>query len=342
MPNTVGAISTPLVIFVGTARITCSTSGRESLSNTISSPRRGVTVNPSCPSMRSSSSERRPAALTRKRVVQERPPDEDTRRPPPSSRSTSSTGVLRRSSQTRLHRLGGEGQRGGEGTDDALVGHLERAHRAGPEIGLAPIELLHTELPDRLVAVGPRTLDDPRKLGELLVVPGHQQGTRALERDPHALRVLAEQLVAARHQGRLERARLGVEAGVEQGGVGLAGAGAHVGPRLEQGDAEVEAGELARDRAAHHAGPRYQDVRVEPALHIRSIAPSVSAPPPTASCAVAPAAARTRCDPVPAPQPAPRTGPAGDTPCRRQGAFPPRGRRRPPRRYTGVLPPYAV
>ena len=64
LPNTVGAISTPLVIFVGTASTMCSTSGRASLSNTISSPRRGVTVKRSWPSMRSISSERSPAAFT--------------------------------------------------------------------------------------------------------------------------------------------------------------------------------------------------------------------------------------------------------------------------------------
>ena len=169
----------------------------------------------------------------------------------------------------RLQRLGGEGQRSGERTDDPLVGHLERPHRAGAEMGLAPVELLRSQLTDRLVAVGPRALDDPGELGKLLVVPGHQQGAGALERYAHALRVLAEQLIAARHQTGLERARLGVEARVEQRGVGLAGAGAHVGPRLEQRDTEVEAGELARDRAAHHAGPRDQDVRVEPAPHAR-------------------------------------------------------------------------
>src|SRR6476620_11144792 len=43
LPNTVGAMSTPLVVAVGTARRMWRTSGRASLSKTISWPRRGVT-----------------------------------------------------------------------------------------------------------------------------------------------------------------------------------------------------------------------------------------------------------------------------------------------------------
>ncbi len=65
LPKTVGVTSTPLVVFVGTARIIRPTSGRASLSKTISSPRRGVTVKRSWPNRRSISSLRSPAALTR-------------------------------------------------------------------------------------------------------------------------------------------------------------------------------------------------------------------------------------------------------------------------------------
>ena len=67
-PNTVGAISTPLVVAVGTGSSTCETSGRLSLSKTISSPRRGVIVNPSRPAIRCTVSECRPAALTTQRA----------------------------------------------------------------------------------------------------------------------------------------------------------------------------------------------------------------------------------------------------------------------------------
>ena len=73
----------------------------------------------------------------------------------------------------------------------------------------------------------------------------------------------------ARHEPRLERARLGVEAGVEQRGVRLARAGPHVRPGLEQGHPQVEARQLARDRAADHARADDGDVGVERLLHGR-------------------------------------------------------------------------
>ena len=68
LPNTVGATSTPLVSAVGTGRMVRPSSGRASLSNTMSSPRRGRTVKPSNPKRRWSSSPYSPAALTTNRV----------------------------------------------------------------------------------------------------------------------------------------------------------------------------------------------------------------------------------------------------------------------------------
>jgi hypothetical protein len=52
---------------------------------------------------------------------------------------------------------------------------------------------------------------------------------------------------------------------MEEGGVGLAGAGADVRAGLEQGHVEVEAREVARYRGAHTAGPDEYDVPVHPA-----------------------------------------------------------------------------
>ena len=167
------------------------------------------------------------------------------------------------------HGLGGEGERGRERADDPLVGHLERAERAGPEMRLAPVELLGRELADRLVSVRVRLLDDARQRAELLLAPRHQQRAGPLDRNADALRVAAELLVAAHDELRLERSRLGVEARVQQGGVRLARAGADVGTGLEQGHAQVEEGQLARDRAADDAATRNQHIAVEPALHAR-------------------------------------------------------------------------
>ena len=72
-------------------------SGRLSLSKTISSPRRGVTVNPSWPAMRWTSSECSPAALMIQRAVSA-PCVESIRQCPPFSRRRSVTRVKRRSS----------------------------------------------------------------------------------------------------------------------------------------------------------------------------------------------------------------------------------------------------
>ena len=268
LPNTVGAISTPFVILVGTASTTCETSGRESLSNTISSPRRGVTVKPSCPSIRSSSSERSPAAFTKKRVRHSRPPAR-TRTPPPSRRSRPVTAHAAPQLAAGQHGLGGERERRRERADDPLVGHLERAERARPEVRLAPVELLGRELADRLVAVRVRLLDDARQRAELLLGPGHEQRPGPLDGDADPLGVAAELLVAAHDELGLERPRLGVEARVQQGGVRLARAGADVGPRLEQRHAQVEERQLAGDRAADDPAAGYQDIAVEPALHAR-------------------------------------------------------------------------
>ena len=97
--------------------------------------------------------------------------------------------------------------------------------------------------------------------------------------------VLAQQLVAARHEPRLERARLRVEAGVEQRGVRLAGAGAHVRAGLEQRHAQVEPAQLTRDRAADHARADDRHIRVGRApapaqyRHIRRLSAGGTRPP---------------------------------------------------------------
>ena len=169
----------------------------------------------------------------------------------------------------RQHGLGGERERCRERADDPLVGHLERAERARAQVRLAPVELLRRELADRLVAVRVRLLDDARQRAELLLAPGHEQRPGPLDGDADPLRVAAELLVAAHDELGFERPRLRVEAGVQQSGVRLARAGADVGARLEQRDAQVEERQLAGDRAADNAAAGYQDVAVEPALHAR-------------------------------------------------------------------------
>ena len=67
LPYTVGATSTPLVLAVGTGSRISDSSGLASLSNTISSPRRGRMVNRSPPIIASTASLYSPAAFTTQR-----------------------------------------------------------------------------------------------------------------------------------------------------------------------------------------------------------------------------------------------------------------------------------
>ena len=106
------------------------------------------------------------------------------------------------------HRLGGEGQWSGERADERLAGHLQGAARARPQVRLAAGELGGADLLHHVIAVGARALGNPGELGELLVVPRHEQRARALDGDPHARRVLRQQLVPARDEAGLERAGL--------------------------------------------------------------------------------------------------------------------------------------
>ena len=147
-------------------------------------------------------------------------------------------------------RFGRVGERRGERADERLVGHLERPAGAWPELGFAPVELVHAELGDLAVAVCVGALDDAGELGQLFVVPRYEQRARALDGDADPVGVVGQQPEPARHQPCLERAGLGVEAGVEQRGVRLARAGPHVRPGLQQGHTQVEVRQLARNGAA--------------------------------------------------------------------------------------------
>jgi hypothetical protein len=63
-----------------------------------------------------------------------------------------------------------------------------------------------------------------------------------------------------RDEASLEGSGPTVVARVEDRGVGLAGARSDVGPRLDQRDAQLEAGELAGNRRPDVAGPGDGDV----------------------------------------------------------------------------------
>ena len=96
LPYTVGATSTPLVAAVGTGSRIEPSSGRASLSKTMSSPRRGRIVKPPPPSIASMRSPPSPAALTSQR--QRTVPRVVARACPPASLRTP---VTRRPSSSR-------------------------------------------------------------------------------------------------------------------------------------------------------------------------------------------------------------------------------------------------
>jgi hypothetical protein len=117
-------------------------------------------------------------------------------------------------------------------------------------------------------------LHDAGELAQLLVIPCNEQRARALHGNADPPGVVGQQLEPACHQPRLQRAGLGVEAGVEQRGVRLARARPHVGSGLEQGHTKVEAGQLPRERATHHARADDGHVRVERLVHGPQYRPS--------------------------------------------------------------------
>ena len=273
-PNTVGAISTPFVTFVGTASTMCRTSGRASLSNTISSPRRGVTVKPSCPSIRSSSSERSPAAFTSRPAVSS-PPGSVSRKPPSSSRATDSTGVERRRSQPDSTASVANASGVVNGHTSPSRGHLDRSVRAGAEVRLAP------RTARRRPPCAGRCCRSParasRMAGNSAACSSFHATSSAPVRStgiPTRAAYSLEQLVAARHEPRLERPGLRVEPGVEQRRVRLARAGAHVRAGLEQRHAQVEPAQLAGDRAADDARADDRHIRIGRVPHPPSIATS--------------------------------------------------------------------
>jgi hypothetical protein len=100
--------------------------------------------------------------------------------------------------------------------------------------------------------------------------PGDHQRADLRRRDADLGRVLAEQLVAAGDQARLDRPGLRVESGVQNRRVRLAGAGAYVRSGLDQDAVCATKAELARDGAADRARARDRDV-IRPLGH-RSLA----------------------------------------------------------------------
>ena len=112
-----------------------------------------------------------------------------------------------------------------------------------------------------MIAVAAGVVFDGGEAVELLGGPGDEQRAGALERDADFFGVVEQQPVAARDEPGFQRAGLGVIAGVQDRGVGLAGAGADV-ARVQEHDAQLKARQFARDGGADIPGADDCDVVV--------------------------------------------------------------------------------
>ena len=172
-------------------------------------------------------------------------------------------------SRAARHGIGRQGEVRGPGTDDRLAGHRQPAQHTGTQIGDPPIHLVGTDDLAAVVEVSFGLVLQTGKSVELFVGPRDQQCAGVLDRDTRLFGVVAEQLVAARHQSRLERFGGRVVSGVQQRGIGLAGAVTDVVACLEQGHREFRARECARNRGADDPGADDDDVAdIDGATHV--------------------------------------------------------------------------
>ena len=148
------------------------------------------------------------------------------------------------------------------------TGHGQPAERAGAEVGYSPVDLVGVDDLAAVVAVAFGLVPQRGQRVELFVGPRDEQRAGALDRDAGRLGVVAEQGVPARARAGLQRARGRVEPGVQDRGVGLAGAVADVVAGLEQRHRQRRAGECAGDRGADDAAADDGDVCIVGAMRV--------------------------------------------------------------------------
>lgn len=151
------------------------------------------------------------------------------------------------------HGLGGVGERGGPGADDALVGDFERAEGTRSQMGLAGTQFLRVQEACRAVVVPLRLRQQGRQCGQLFLVPGDEQGPDAFDGDAGLGRVRAESVLPLAYEPGFQGAGYGVESGVQDGGVGLRGAVADVVGGVQECGAQPVAGQFAGDGGADDA-----------------------------------------------------------------------------------------
>ncbi len=159
-----------------------------------------------------------------------------------------------------LDRLPQIGQRRRPGIDHVLAGYQQRPQAARGKLGLAGEKLGPVEPAHVGDAVAARLRLDGVELGEVGLAPGHDRGPGLQQRQVQPLADGEVLGVALAHALQLEASRRGVEAGVQERAVGLAGAGQDVGGAFQDDDAQPAQRQPARDRAADHARPDHGDV----------------------------------------------------------------------------------
>ena len=159
-----------------------------------------------------------------------------------------------------VHGVGGQCQVDRPRADDRLVGDGQPAQGAGAEVRNLPIDLCRVDDLAVPIAVGDGLVAQAGQGVELLVVPGDQDGAGVLDRDAGVAGVFGQQPIAAADHRGFQRAGFGVEPGVQDRGVGLAGAVADIISGVEQRHRQLVAGQFAGDGRADDTGADHDDV----------------------------------------------------------------------------------
>ena len=134
-----------------------------------------------------------------------------------------------------------------------LARHDDAAQHIGGQMRLAPARLGRIDLAHIRDAIGMGLGDDGGKPRQLLLGPGGHQPAALQQRQiegPADGEIFG---MARLDAGLLEAAGRRIEAGMEHGAIGLAGAGEDVGRTFQQHGLETAEGEAAEEGAADHA-----------------------------------------------------------------------------------------
>ena len=140
-----------------------------------------------------------------------------------------------------------------EGADDGAGGGVQRGHGLLRQGGLQLMEPAAPEDLQALHAVGPAPLQKLLQPGQARLLKAHHQGPVPAIREVQLPGQRLHPAAALHVEPGLHRAGGGVEPGMNNGGIGLAGAHAYVLSLLRQADFQLPAAQLPGHGAAHRA-----------------------------------------------------------------------------------------